>query len=180
MRSIFTAYALAAAFTVAVPAAHAGQDIFLKIEGIKGESQDRQHPDEIVVVSFEHGGQQGSVGGTSGGGSGKVRLGELVVKKQVDSASAPLFLALASGRHIPKAILTVRRSGKVPVEILKITLTDVMVSSLKHGATTTSDSEEISLNFAKIELDYKPVKSDGAPGTLIKAGWDLKANRPVN
>ena len=46
-------------------------DSFLKIEGIKGESLDSKHKDEIEVLSFSWGATQpGAFGG--GGGTGKV------------------------------------------------------------------------------------------------------------
>jgi type VI secretion system secreted protein Hcp len=39
--------------------------------------------------------------------------------------------------------------------------------------------DHISLNFAKIEFEYKEQKPDGSLGGTVKAGWDVKANKKV-
>jgi len=39
--------------------------------------------------------------------------------------------------------------------------------------------DQFSLNFAKVEKEYKPQKADGSLDSPIKAGWDLKANKKV-
>ena len=39
--------------------------------------------------------------------------------------------------------------------------------------------ENISLNFSKVEFEYKPQKADGTLGDAIPAGWDLKLNKKV-
>ena len=36
-----------------------------------------------------------------------------------------------------------------------------------------------SLNFAKIEFEYKPQKADGTADAAVKGGWDIKANKPT-
>jgi type VI secretion system secreted protein Hcp len=40
-------------------------------------------------------------------------------------------------------------------------------------------TDQISFNFAKIEVDYKPQNSDGSLGGSIPAGWNLKQNVKV-
>ena len=59
-------------------------DIFLKVDGIKGESTDVNHKDEIEVLSWSWGVTQtpGSSAG-SGASSGKPNISELVVGKLV-------------------------------------------------------------------------------------------------
>ena len=46
-----------------------------------------------------------------------------------------------------------------------------------HGDIVPTD--QISLNFAKIEISYKPQKPDGTLGAATIAGWDVKANKKV-
>ena len=39
--------------------------------------------------------------------------------------------------------------------------------------------DEVSLRFAKIQIDYKPQKATGALGAAIHGGWDVKANKAI-
>jgi type VI secretion system secreted protein Hcp len=158
-------------------------DIFIKIDGIEGESQDDKHKNEIDVQSFSFGlSQSGSFGSQGGGGVGKANFQDVHFTKHADKSSPKLFLASASGEHIKKAEVTFRKAGKDQQEYLKITVSDILVSSYQvsdsHGGTTLP-SESVSLNFAKIEFDYKEQKADGTLGGSVKAGWDVKANKKV-
>lgn len=156
-------------------------DFFLKIEGIDGESQDGKHKGEIDLESWSWGATQGgthSMGG--GGGAGKVQMHDLSIVKKIDKSSTKLFLACANGEHIKKAVLVARKAGKDQQEYFKMTLTDLLVSSFQssgHGQGDALPVDQISLNFAKVEVSYKEQKADGSLGGEIKAGWDVKANK---
>lgn len=76
-------------------------DLFLKIEGITGESRDARHKSEIELLSFGWG-EQESGHATGGGGAGKVSFQDFQFTSRVNKASPHLFLACASGRHFPK------------------------------------------------------------------------------
>src|SRR5207247_2100198 len=53
-------------------------DMFLKIEGIEGESQDSKHKSEIHLLSWNWGETQaGTFANGGGGGAGKVRMADL-------------------------------------------------------------------------------------------------------
>ena len=58
-------------------------------------------------------------------------------------------------------------------------MTDVFVSSYQTGGSDGQllPTEQISLNFAKIEFDYKEQKDDGSLGASVKAGWNVKENK---
>jgi type VI secretion system secreted protein Hcp len=36
--------------------------------------------------------------------------------------------------------------------------------------------ENVTLNFAKVSVDYTPQKDDGSAGMTIPFGWDIAAN----
>ena len=40
-------------------------------------------------------------------------------------------------------------------------------------------TEQISLDYAKMEVEYKEQKTDGTLSEAVKAGWDLKKNQKV-
>jgi type VI secretion system secreted protein Hcp len=73
-----------------------------------------------------------------------------------------------------------------------ITFSNGLVSSFKTVGNMRLDSgtgsadvdnvlpiDEIKVNFARIELEYREQRNDGTMGAVIKAGYDLKLNAPV-
>ena len=161
----------------------AAADYFLKIDGIEGESQDSKHKGEIEIQSFSFGATQtGSFAAGGGGGAGKVSMQDFHFTVPHNKASPKLMLACASGQHIKKAVLTVRKAGKEQQEYLKYTFSDVLVSSFQSGGGggNVMPVDQISLNFAKIEHEYKEQKADGTLAGSVKAGWDLKQNKEAS
>ena len=155
-------------------------DYLLKIDGIKGESTDKKHPDEIEIESFSWGAtQSGTFAAGGGGGAGKVSFQDIHFTTKVNAASPNLMIACATGQHIKSALLTVRKAGKDQQEYYTVKLSDNLVSSYQSGGSEGSASlpvDQFSLNFAKIEFEYKTQKADGTLGAGIKGGWDLKQN----
>ncbi len=161
-------------------------DYLLEIEGIKGESTDSKHPNSIEIESFSWGATQpGAHAGGGGGGAGKVVFQDIHFVSQLSSASPELFLACATGQHIKKAILFVRKAGKEQQEYYKVTLEDILVSSYQQAGDATNDAgasvpvDQFSLNFTRIGLDYKVQKADGSLDRSVQAGYDLKANKKI-
>ena len=158
-------------------------DFFLKIDGIPGESKDSKHKDEIDVLSFSWGASNsGTMAFGGGGGAGKVNMQDFHFTMNLNKATPKLILACASGEHIKKAVLTVRKAGKEQHEFLKVTFSDILVSSYQtsgSGGGGEIPMESISLNYTKVEFEYKEQKPDGTLGGAVKAGWDTKANKAV-
>lgn len=156
----------------------AAVDYFLKLDGIKGESHDAKHKDEIDLESWTWGeSQTGTQSSGGGGGAGKVNMQDFQFVMKVNTASPKLMKACATGQHIKNAVLTCRKAGKEQQEFLKIILTDVLVSSFQTGGSGNGGlipMDSIALNYAKIEYEYKAQKADGTLDGAIKAGFDLK------
>src|SRR5262245_66611402 len=109
-------------------------DMFLKLDGIKGESKDDKHKDEIHIESFSWGmNQSGSMGHGGGGGAGKVSVHDISITKFVEKSSCDLMYACASGKHIKEGLITVRKAGEKPLEYLKIKLTDILISGIQEA-----------------------------------------------
>jgi type VI secretion system secreted protein Hcp len=154
-------------------------DAFLKLDGIKGESADAKHKDEIDILSFSWGvSQTGTHGVGGGGGAGKVTVQDIHVTKVIDKSSPELLLACCNGKHIKEALFTVRKAGETALEYLKIKLTDILVSGLQPTGTGSEIvTEQLSLNFAKFQVQYQQQGADGkAQGGPVIMGWDVKAN----
>jgi type VI secretion system secreted protein Hcp len=155
-------------------------DMFLNIEGeIDGESMDSSHKKEIDVLAWSWGmSNSGSFHVGGGGGAGKVNMQDLSVTKWVDISSPVLQLYCANGDHFSKAVLTVRKSGKKPLEYIKILMEQVMVTSVSTGGSGGEDklTENITLNFAKVKFEYQQQNDDGTGGTKKNMYWDIRAN----
>jgi len=153
-------------------------DYFLKIDGIEGESQDSKHKGEIELESWSFGEVQTGTASHGGGmGAGKIQMHDFNFVMKINKASPKLFLACARGDHIKNAVLTCRKAGKDQQEYLKVTFSDILVSSFQTSGSGGSDMlpmDQISLNFSKIEFEYREQKPDGTLGGAIKAHYDLK------
>ena len=155
-------------------------DMFLKVDDIKGESQDDKHKDEIDVLSWSWGvSQSGTMHSGGGGGAGKANFQDMSVTKLVDLASAKLLGASATGKHIKEALLTVRKAGEKPLEYIKITMNDCLISSVSTGGSGGEDrlTENITINFAKVKFEYTAQKPDGSAGGVMPFSFDIKANK---
>jgi type VI secretion system secreted protein Hcp len=99
---------------------------------------------------------------------------------KLNKATTALMKACATGEHIKTATLTARKAGKDQQEYLTFKFSDVLVSSYQTAGTGGGDiqpSDQVSLNFAKIEVEYRPQKADGSPGPSERFGFDLKTNK---
>jgi type VI secretion system secreted protein Hcp len=157
-------------------------DMFLKLDGIKGESKDHKHKDEIHIESFSWGlSQTGAHATGGGGGAGKVSVHDISLTKYLDKASTLMMLACCSGKHIKDGMVVVRKAGEKPLEYLKINLADILISGIQHSGHGGGDllTENVTLNFAKFEVEYFEQKPDGTGVTTGNVGWDIKKNEKV-
>jgi type VI secretion system secreted protein Hcp len=158
-------------------------DYLLEIEGIKGESSDSKHKGTIEVESFSWGAtNSGSHATGGGGGAGKVSYQDIHFTTSVNKASPTLMLACATGQHIKKAVLYVRKQGGDQQDYYTITLEDLLVSSYQsggHGSGNSVPTDQFALNFSKIKFEYKPQKADGTLEAAVTAGYNLKENKKL-
>jgi type VI secretion system secreted protein Hcp len=158
-------------------------DYFLKVEGIDGEATADKHTGELDVESWSWGeSQTGTHGAGGGGGAGKVAMQDVHFVCRMSKASPKLFLACATGEHIKKVSLTCRKAGKEQHEYLKMHLSDCLISSYQTGGSGRSETlpvDQFSVNFSKIEWEYKEQKPDGTLGGAVTAGFDVKTGKKV-
>jgi type VI secretion system secreted protein Hcp len=153
-------------------------DIFAKLGDIKGESLDSKHKDEIEVLSFSWGvTNAGSMAHGSGGGEGKATFHDLSFVHNIDKASPILMQACATGAHIKEATITHRKAGKGQQEFMIVKMNDVIITGVTHGGSGDGASENVSMAFAKVAVEYKPQKPDGSLDAGIHFKYDLKAQK---
>jgi type VI secretion system secreted protein Hcp len=157
------------------------QDLFLKIDGIKGESLDDKHKDEIEVLRWSWEILQPStMHSGSGGGAGKATVRDLKILHCIDCASPNLMKYALTGKHIPSAFLVARKAGGAPHEYIKISMFDVIIARVSMAVGVDDSSlgyESVSLSFSKIKQEYFIQNAQGGNGGAITAGYDIKANK---
>jgi type VI secretion system secreted protein Hcp len=155
-------------------------DMFMKFTPeLKGEAQDKVHKGAIDVLAWSWGVSNSGTAHLGGGaGAGKANFQDLSFTKYVDLSTADIIYDCASGKHFDKAELIVRKAGEKPLEYLVITMTEVFVTSISTGGSGGEDrlTENVTLNFAKFQLDYKEQAKGGAEGGKGKVVWDIAAN----
>ena len=164
-------------FFLGAPLANA-DDIFVQIRDIPGESLDRTYREAIDALSWGWGMEQSASTHMGGYSGGKINIHDLTFTHFVDKATPRLMELCSTGRRIPSARLTVRRSGENRVEYLVIDMEDIVVSKVSTGgpAQPGRPIAEVTLNFAKVRLNYRPIKPDGSTDAAIEYGWDIAAN----
>jgi type VI secretion system secreted protein Hcp len=152
--------------------------VFIKMDGITGESADAKHRGEIDVLFWSWGvtiSSSTTVGGT-GGATGKPIPTDLKFSHYIDLSSPSLIRACASGRRLKEAVVSVQKTGAAPFEFLTIKLSDVTVKSVEPGVNTLENNatEIVGLAFSKMEFEYR---QDVKPGATSKVLWDVTANK---
>ena len=158
-------------------------NVFLKIESpdIKSESLGDKHKDEIDVMSWAWGlSNNSNTHMLHGGGVGKVNVGDIQLTKMLDKASPELMLSICKGTHHGKVTLSCNKAGPndKPVEYLKITMQEVVLSSLSDaGSYEGVPMENLGLNFAYFKVEYTPQKADGTADAVITQEWNIQTNK---
>ncbi|THC42540.1 type VI secretion system tube protein Hcp [Massilia sp. Mn16-1_5] len=160
-------------------------DVYLQIDGIKGESMDDKHKDWIECTSVTWGVKQPrSATASTGGGHTAERCEheEVVIDKLADLASPILLQTCSAGKTIPKAKLEfMRADGQGDrIKYFEIELENVLIGAIKpkveEGAII---QEKVGLKFSKIKWKYTQQKVTGGAGGNTSGGWDLATNKIV-
>jgi type VI secretion system secreted protein Hcp len=158
-------------------------DVYLQIDGIKGESADSAHTGWIEITSAHWGvAQPKSATASTGGGHTAERCQHrtLSISKLADLASPILMQTCSMGRTIPKAKLEfMRADGQgMPVRYYEVELENVLIGNMDQIVTEGSIlHDSIGLKFSKVKWRYTQQKIAGGAGGNTAGGWDLSTNR---
>lgn len=152
-------------------------DIFLKIQGIDGESQDESHINEIDVIDWTWKvTQQSNMMSGSGGGAAKASVSDLEFTHQLDKASPNLAKYCFTGKHVPEARLVMRKAGGIPHEFMRITMYDVVISHVEPYVDANGAIECVRLSCARMKKEYILQNALGGTGGTVTALIDVKQN----
>jgi type VI secretion system secreted protein Hcp len=145
-------------------------DIFLKLDGVSGDSTDDQHKGEIDVEAVAYNDRL----------TGKRHVATIRIDKISDSSSPKLLAASASGKHFKSATITLRLSDADPGSAFETyKLSNVVVSSFEQGGANPdkkalgSLEEEVGLTAAKLQIIERTPTNSGKDGPAVGASVDL-------
>ena len=146
-------------------------DIFLKLDGISGDSTDDKHKGEIDLESVAYDVQHSS----------KSTTALLRIDKVYDSSSPKLLSAAATGHHIKSGTITFRVSGgSSDSDFLTYKLSDIAVSSYEQGGSNPDQKplgsleEEIGLTAGKLAVTERSVDNSGKSKPPVSATVEIK------
>jgi len=158
-------------------------DVYLHIDGIKGESTDDRHKDWIECKSVSWAVEQPrSATSSTGGGHTAERCEhrDVVITKLADLASPILLQTCSAGRTIPKAKLEFMRADAQGerVKYFEIELDNVLIGAVSPSVSEGDIlTEEVGFKFSKVRWKYTQQRISGGAGGNTSGGWDLATNR---
>ena len=157
-------------------------NMFIKIDGHDGESEDDDHTGWIDILSWNWAISQSASTHVGGGGTNaQADVQDIMFTKWVDKSTPALMHSCLVGKHITKAELHCTKHGgdNKALEYIIIKMDDVIISALSTGGGSGDDrmTEHVSLNFAKVEYQYTVQTKEGAAGSKPKVEWDIKKGK---
>jgi type VI secretion system secreted protein Hcp len=154
-------------------------DMFLKLDGIAGESTNKGHKDEIEVLSFSWGVSNSSEIGAQGRRRGRSTPSDINFVMRSNKATPLLFKACATGRHLKQGLFVIEKAGEQPFAFYKVTLTDVLVSSFQASGSEQEVTDAFSLAFRTLRIEEIEQTPKGTPGESVAAAFDFVRRRSL-
>lgn len=162
-------------------------EMFLELDGIKGESQDearpKSHKDEIEIKAWKWTSKNVVRWDVNQGGqSTRTDISSIEIDKFCDKASVALYQHCLTGKHIKSGKITCRKNdGEEKVEYLIVKLKDIMVSRVSWAGDGSDQSlnETVELSFAEFHMEFKVQKETGDAAGGIGFGYNIQKQRDV-
>jgi type VI secretion system secreted protein Hcp len=155
-------------------------DMFMRIEGVSGESKDANHKDWTDIVTFSWGASQpGSMVSGGGGGVGKASFNDLNVSASIDKAAPAILKNCISGKHLSKVEISVCKAGGQQIEYTRITLEEVLVTGVNYTGDPKTETLNVQYAFqaAKVKQQCWEQTDKGGKGAETQVGWNIKENK---
>ena len=150
-------------------------NMFLKLDGIKGESSDSNHKDWIEILSWSHSFSQPTspVRDSSGATVERCNHSPLSVSKYIDVATVDILGKCWAGKVLKKATIECFRADgdNKPIKYLDIDMEKVVIGNWSTTASGGNVPEErINLFYGKVKYTYVAMDASGKS----------KGNKPVS
>ncbi len=152
--------------------------MFIKFDGVDGETQNKDHIGWCDALSFSQGQSlpDGSIGLRQ---RGNVVFEDIVVIKELDKASPKLAEAVCNGNVFPRVEIHLTTTYTVAgnVTYYAYELKNVQIVSYRIGGSGYSEhipTEEISLSFEEIKVTYTEIDEGGRPKGNVEYEWRVE------
>jgi type VI secretion system secreted protein Hcp len=154
--------------------------MFLKIEGVDGESLDADHKGWCDVLSYEN--AMSREAGFGIPGDAPSRHMDFAVTKELDRATPILAQLCSEGAPLSSATLEITAPSVSAgnVAYMKYELTDVVVTSVSTSGAAGGDvpQETVTLNYGKVRWTYYRRDATGGLVETVQRDWDVAATAP--
>jgi type VI secretion system secreted protein Hcp len=157
-------------------------DVYLQLEGIKGESTDEKHKDwiECQYLDWRISQPMSATSSSNGHTAERCEHSSLAIRKLSDVSTPILLQTCSMGRTIPSAKIELfRADGQgARIKYFELELTNILVSDVAPEIYEGEMlSEHLGLKYSKVKWRYTQQKAGGGSGGLTAGGWDLSVNR---
>ena len=157
---------------------------YIKFDGVDGSSEETKHKKWSAVYQITGGVTRPVASGSGRQTIEKATLSDFVVVKGFDASSPQLFQKSCQGEVFKKVQIeqVSNVGGQNADTVVKTTLENVYISNYSSSSQQSANGvlpiETLSLNYAKIEIEYTQVGVDGKVGGKSKGKWDIPAGKP--
>jgi type VI secretion system secreted protein Hcp len=148
-----------------------GVDWWLRLDGIDGESTDRDHPRQIEVLALDWQATQKS---TSAAGAGSK---DISLALATSSASPAILSKCVQGAAVPTATISGRKSGEGQRDFLTWDFTNLRFKSYDVAFTEGPPIDVVTFSFTQVTMTYRPQDAKGGLGTPVVVTWNLKTDK---
>ena len=143
-------------------------NIYLKLDGVDGESVDEGHKDWIELESWTWKvANDASFATGQGGQATQGHVDKISIDKICDLSSVTLFKNCTTGKHIKNGrIECLKLDGETRVTYLSVDLTDIMVAKVDWSGRGEEAvlHEAVEIEFAEFNKTYTLQQDAGSPG----------------
>ncbi|MDF7660374.1 type VI secretion system tube protein Hcp [Erwiniaceae bacterium L1_54_6] len=145
-------------------------NVFLKIDGLMGESKDSAHQDWIDVGTYSWGVRR--KGDTPG--SGATNYHHLTVHCQADKATAGALMYASNGNKVKKVEISTCKAGGSQMEYYRITLESVIIIEVLLNESGSMTDVEYEFQADRVKFQYWEQCASGVKGAETRMGWNIK------
>jgi type VI secretion system secreted protein Hcp len=150
--------------------------MYVKFDGVDGESQDKDHQNWSDILAFS----QGQASPSAAAGSTRLRgdctFEDVVILKQIDKASPKLAEAVCKGKVFPTVQIHVAGSYDLGSETYyAYEFKNVQIVGYHvDGSTQERPTEEVAFNFEEIKVTYSEFDDRGRPMGNVEYSWRIE------
>jgi type VI secretion system secreted protein Hcp len=134
----------------------------------------------VEINSFSFSVAQATTAGSATGGAsaGKAKFEKIVIEKDVDQASAPLYGACVAGAHFPSLMIIIRKPGGTNLLYLQYVFLQVYVTKVgwSGGGGEENPKEAIEFVFGAMGMQYIQQLGSGQIGKKQIGLWSATNN----